>query len=172
MSAPVVRRTWAPRGQTPILRRVGRYHTKVSIIGAICGKPGKPESVRAYFRLHPGRNLDGASCREFLRQLLGNVKGPVIVVWDRLNAHRGAKVKAFAAKQNGHLTLRYFPPYAPELNPIETAWAYLKAKILANHAPADEDELFRSATSGICRTRRSRQLLCSFIRHSGLSFFD
>jgi transposase len=172
MSAPVVCRTWAPRGQTPILKRVGRHHTKVSVIGAICAKPGRRKSARVYFRIHRGRNLDGVGCREFLRQLLGNIKGPVIVVWDRLNAHRSKKVKAFVAKQQGRLLLRYFPAYAPELNPIETAWGYLKGKVLANHAPANADELFHAAKRGLCKTRSSRQVVCSFIEHSGLSFFD
>ena len=172
--APVTRRTWAPSGRTPILKQVGRSHTKVSIIGAICARPGKKNKKRVcgYFRLYPKENINAAKCREFLRQLLGNVRGPLIVVWDRLNAHRSVKVQKFVQSTNGRLQLEYFPPYAPDLNPIEYGWAHLKGHVLVNQAPADADELIRNAKSGICQTRRSKNVLAGCIEHSPLVLFD
>jgi len=172
--APVVRRTWAPRGKTPVLKQVGRSHTKVSVIGAICARPGKhgKSRVKGYFRLYPKQNIDAARCREFLRQLLNNVHGPVIVVWDRLNAHRSLKVKKFVESTNGRLTLEYFPPYAPELNPIEYGWAHLKGHVLANCAPKNAEELFASAKKGICTTRRRKDVLSGCIDHAPIHFFD
>lgn len=174
MMAPVTRRTWAPSGKTPVLKQVGRSHTKVSVIGAICARPGKRAKARAkgYFRLYPKENINAAKCREFLRQLLGNVRGPLIVVWDRLNAHRSVKVRKFVESTNGRLILEYLPAYAPELNPIEYGWAYLKGHALANHAPKDEAELFSAAKNGICKTRRRKDVLMACIDHAGLSFFD
>ena len=174
LMAPVTRRTWAPSGKTPVLRQVGRSHTKVSVIGAICARPGRGAKtrVRAYFRLYLQKNIDAAKCREFLRQLLGNIHGPLIVVWDRLNAHRSVKVRKFVESMNGRLQLEYFPPYAPELNPIEYGWAYLKGHVLANHAPKDSDDLFTSAKRGICKTRRRKDVLRGCIDHAKLYFFD
>lgn len=172
--APVTRRTWAPTGRTPILRQVGRSHTKVSAIGAICARPGRREQARAkgFFRLYPLQNIDAAKCREFLRQLLGNVKGPIIVVWDRLNAHRSVKVRKFVESTHGRLTLEYFPAYSPELNPIEYGWAHLKGHVLANHAPKNADELFAATKRGLCTTRRSGRVLLGCIDHAAISFFD
>ena len=174
LMAPVTRRTWAPCGKTPVLKQVGRSHTKVSVIGAICARPGKrtQAKVKGYFRLYPKQNIDAAKCREFLRQLLGNVRGPLIVVWDRLNAHRSVKVRKFAEGTHGRLTLEYFPPYAPELNPIEYGWAHLKGHVLANHAPKDAQELFTSAKKGICKTRRREDVLIGCIDHAQISLFD
>lgn len=174
LMAPVTRRTWAPTGKTPILRQVGRSHTKVSVIGAICARPGRRDQakVKAFFRLYPKQNIDAARCREFLRQLLGNINGPVIVVWDRLNAHRSVKVRKFVESTNGKLSLEYFPAYAPELNPIEYGWGYLKGRVLANHAPKDADELLKATKQGICLTRRRRSVLLGCIAHAPISFFD
>lgn len=172
--APVTRRTWAPTGKTPIIRQAGRSRTKVSVIGALCARPGRRQDVRAkgFFRLYPKQNIDAAKCREFLRQLAGNVRGPIIVVWDRLNAHRSVKVRKFVENTNGRISLEYFPPYAPELNPIEHAWAHLKGHVLVNRAPKTAEELFASAKSGICTTRRNRNVLLGCIEHAAISFFD
>jgi transposase len=174
LMAPTVQRTWAPRGETPILRQRGRSHTKVSIIGAILARPGRRgrANPRTYFRIYRKQNFDAARCREFLRQLLGNSRRPVIVVWDRLNAHRSVKVKKFVAGTNGRLSLYYFPPYAPDLNPMEFGWGHLKGRSLANVIPLDEEELFRAAKRGLCATRSSKERLLGFIDHAGIKFFD
>lgn len=171
--SPTVRRSWAPCGRTPILNRRGRSHTKVSAIGAICARPGRRNhrTARVYFRLQAQKNFNAEGCREFLRQLLLNIKGPLIVVWDRLLAHRSKKVKTFAKKQS-RLQIYHFPSYAPELNPIEYGWSHLKWHVLANATPKDTQELFAMAKTGICQTRNSRERICSFIQHSGLPFFE
>ena len=174
LMSPVTRRTWAPAGKTPILRQVGRSHTKVSVIGAICARPGRRSraNARGFFRLYPKKNIDAAKCREFLRQLMGNLKGPIIVVWDRLNAHRSVKVRKYVESTHGRLTLEYFPAYSPELNPIEYGWAHLKGHVLVNHAPKNADELFTATKRGICKTRRRRDVLLGCIEHAPISFFD
>jgi hypothetical protein len=86
-----------------MLRQAGRSRTKVSAIRTLCARPGRRLAV------HPKQNIDAARCREFLRQPAGNVKGPIIVVRDRLNAHRSAKVRKCIASTNGRVTLGYFP---------------------------------------------------------------
>jgi len=174
MMAPVVRRTWSLRGRTPVLRQRGRFHGKVTVLGAICAKPGprrRHAQPRLYFRMLKEKNANAQSCVSFLRQLAGNIRGPIFVVWDRLGAHKSRAVMRFVAR-NPRIQLFNFPSYAPELNPIEYAWGYLKTNPLANHAPTELPQLFMAAKNGVCRTRRKRDLLTSFIEHSGLPFFD
>lgn len=123
-----------------------------------------------YFRLlPPDENLNSASCVAFLEQLLFNIRGPIIVVWDGLQAHRSKKVKQFVAK-HPRLELVPLPPYAPELNPSEYVWSHLKTNGLANFAPRTTDELHAKAKREVCRIRTSRGLLRSFLRHSPLKF--
>jgi putative transposase len=75
----------------------------------------------------------------FLRELLRHVRGEVIVVWDNGPIHKGPIIDAFCA-EFPRLHLEPFPPYAPELNPDEGVWSYLKGK-LANSRPDDIEEL-------------------------------
>jgi DDE superfamily endonuclease len=113
--APLVRRSWSPRGHTPVLTQRGRSRRKVSVIGALVISP-KRQRVRGYFRLHPDANLDGPLVRSFLRELLRTLRVPLELIWDRLNAHRGEPVKSFLQHERRRLHVHLLPPYAPELS--------------------------------------------------------
>jgi len=41
----------------------------------------------------------------------------------------------------GHILIAFLPPYAPDLNPVEDLWAWLKRDTLANYCPNDLAEL-------------------------------
>lgn len=172
--SPLVRRTWAPRRQTPILYQRTRSHKKVSAIAALCSRINgrKP---RLYFRLYENANFNTELCIAFIEQLKKNIQGHFFILWDRLNAHRSNKMKRYENKENRlkkRFRLYYFPPYAPDLNPIEYAWGHLKMNALANDASYEVDELNRKAKHGICEIRKEAKLLRSFIKHSHLPFFD
>ena len=167
MMAPLVRHSWAPSGQTPLLYQRTRSHQKVSIIGALAVSPTR-QRVRCYFRLHPNQNIVAPLIVAFLRQLARQLKGPMVVVWDRLQGHRGKAVQAFLQDHPDVRTV-LLPPYAPELNPIEYAWAYLKTNPLANFAPADVSELATAARGHARNLKRNQHVLRSLIQHSPLS---
>src|SRR5262249_38930218 len=94
---PLVRRTWAPRRETPILYRKGASHPKITVVGALTvSHKGKKPGM--YFRHHQGKNANASACVAFLEQLYLNTKGPLIVIWDRLRAHRSKKVLAWVDK--------------------------------------------------------------------------
>lgn len=137
--APLVRRTWARKGKTPILRQATRSHKKVSVVGALV-VPARRKRVRFYFGLHRNANITALRLVRFLRQLSRHVRGPVIIVWDRLNTHRARSVTAWL-RLHPRIETAFLPAYAPELNPIEPAWGYLKTNSLANWAPAHLNEL-------------------------------
>ena len=79
MMAPFMRRTWNPRGETPLLRHCGGTHRKVSAIGALCVAPDRSD-VRLYFRLHPNANINAERVVDFLRQLLAQVDEPMVLI--------------------------------------------------------------------------------------------
>lgn len=165
--APLVRRSWAPRGCTPVLVQRTRSHKKVSVIAALAVSPAR-DAVRLYFRLHPGRNIRTPELVEFLRVLYRHLQGPAIVVWDRLQAHRAKKVQSSLATLPG-LTTEFLPPYAPELNPLEYLWSFLKFGPLANLALFEVDEIATTARNHAKAVQRSEKLLRSFLAHSPLS---
>ena len=88
-------------------------------------------------------------------------------MWDRLNVHRSAATRL--RRRNRSIHPVFLPPYAPELNPVEVFWAYLKMNPLANHAPLDVDELGRRAKRHTREIARDQILLRSFLQATPLS---
>jgi len=166
LMAPLVRRTWAPRGQTPLLHQRTRSHRKVSVIGALTVSPRR-DRVRCYFRLHPDTNINGDLLVCFLRQLVKQLDAPILLIWDRLKAHRG---RAMTGYLHAAPTVRavLLPAYAPELNPIEYLWGYAKTNPLANCAPLDLATLTANTRKAARFLQCNQPLLRSFLQHSPL----
>lgn len=169
MLRPLVRRSWAPRGVTPIVRCWDR-RDRLSVIGAIIVPPSRERHhLSAVFRIHT-KNIQTPEATEFLRVLDRYVRGPKIVVQDRLNVHRAA-VKRWLAGRSGdapRVMVEWLPSYAPELNPAEQLWNNGKRADLANLAPADRDDLRGHIRRSLTRQRCSPNLLASAFDHAGL----
>lgn len=91
-SDPLVRRTWAPKGRTPVLTCFGRHRDKVSTIAAITVAPHR-RRVGLYWQTDPSHYIDAAGVVAFLRDLLGRLRGKVIVIWDGGSNHKGPLVR-------------------------------------------------------------------------------
>jgi transposase len=122
-----------------------------------------------YFRLYPGA-ISKFEVIDFLQALVRQIERPLLIVWDRLPAHRSALVQQFIALSEGHIVAEYLPPYAPELNPVEYIWAYWKQHELPNVCPKDYMELSRSARQALRRMRPKRRLIAAFWKQSSLPF--
>ncbi len=163
---PVVRRTWAPVGQTPVLRHRARHLKKISCIGALTLSPRRRQPG-LYLHLHEGRSITQDLVVEFLRDLLRHLRGEVTVIWDNLSQHRGRLVRDYVASRD-RVRLAYLPPYAPELNPIEQVWANVKSRRLANHGADGLEELTDLVVRETTQVRANHDLLRGFVRASGL----
>jgi DDE superfamily endonuclease len=169
---PPVRRTWAPRGKTPVLRHPYRRGKQLSMCGLVAYRPGQDdrEEPAAWMGFDL---LEGAyDTRQCIRVLdgLGYQLGhqPVTVIWDNLGAHHAGDLVDWVATQPW-LELAYLPAYAPELDPVEGLWANLKGCELANRCCADRAELLATAQVGSIRVRRDPELLRSFLAGTGLT---
>jgi transposase len=162
---PTVRRTWAPRGHTPVIHE--HFNWKhLSAAGAVVWRPGQPET-RLFLSLRPGA-YDKFSLVDYLRNLRRHLRGSVVLLWDGLPAHRSLVVKDYVTANAHWLTLEFFPGYAPELNPVEGLWADLKGHASANYAPEGLGELqqhLKGATRGL---RRKDHRGLNYIKHTGL----
>ena len=163
---PLVRRTWAPRGQTPVLRQRTNSYRKVSAIAVLVVSPRR-DRVRLLFRLHPDANINGASVLSFLQYLGRHVRGPIRLLWDRFQAHRARIVQSYIARKKTWRS-EFLPPYAPELNPTENVWNYLKTNSMANEAIFDLDMLTTAARRHGRALQRRERLLRSFLKHTSL----
>lgn len=165
---PVLRRTWGWRGCTPTIAVRARSHEKVSGIGALLVSPRR-RRLRLALALHPKANIRGPQVLRFLRHLNRHVTGPVVLLWDRGRPHKHGDVcQWLAAHPRWHVV--WFPPYAPELNPVEQLWSYLKYGRLANFTPDDVSEIRDEVRTEVTRLRRRPTLFRSFFRHSRLPF--
>lgn len=136
---PLVRRTWAPRGRTPVLESWGRHRDKVSVIGAVSLSP-VTRRPGLYFATDPKNFFSADRVVAFLRDLLRHLRGKVIVVWDGGTNHQGEAIRALL-RRNRRLRLERLPAYSPHLNPVEAVWSWLKYAKLANFVPDDVQEL-------------------------------
>ena len=162
---PSIRRTWAPRGQTPVLRLPFNWK-RLSAIGALSTTPGG-RKVRLFLSLLGG-NVTSEVVIRFLRNLRRHIRGKVVLLWDRLPAHRSKCTQQFIETQYHWLTVEFLPAYAPELNPVEWVWAYLSATDLANYSADSLDDLAHQVKRGARRLRRKHEQGKRFLKKSGL----
>lgn len=161
----VIRRTWAPRGQTPVVRSKLRSWKRASAIGALAYQPSGQAKV--LLRIHDGE-IRAPQVLAFLRHLLRHIPGRVAVLWDGLQAHRSKLVVEWSKRQR-RLTLIRLPAYAPELNPVEGLWSWIKSTCLANVAEDTLAPVKRRVRNGARRVRRRPAVLWGFLDKAELS---
>ena len=167
MLAPLRRRTWAPRGCTPIIK-ISEPHGRISVIGAITISPQR-RHFSFYFQLSADNiNLRGDSVMKFIEKVRNKVRGPITLLWDQIPIHRAKPVMDYFARHR-RLVVEAFPPYAPELNPVDNVWSYVKYNRLPNYTPRNLHELRQRITAEFYRLQNRPDLLRSFFRHTGLS---
>jgi len=152
-------RTWAPRGQTPVLQ----YHFNWKVLSAAAGITW----WNFYFRLYR-ETIRAPQVVDFLAHLLRHLPGRLLVIWDRSKTHRSDLVGEFVAGQRGRLALDYLPAYAPELNPVEYIWGYWKHHELPNFCPHDFTQLSLAARRALARMRRRPALVMAFWEQANL----
>jgi putative transposase len=111
----------------------------VSVIGALSLSP-VTRRLGLYFTTDPKEFFNAERVVRFLRDLLRHLRGKVIVVWDGGTNHKGPAIREFLSR-NRRLWLERLPPYAPDLNPVEAVWSWLKYGKLSNFVPDDVHEL-------------------------------
>jgi transposase len=158
---PSVVRTYAPVGQTPVLREwCTRDH--LSAISAV-----SPEG-KLYFHSQD-RAINSADVVAFLEHLLREVPGRMVLIWDGAPIHRSHAIMEFLAHGAAQrLHLERLPAYAPELNPDEGLWQQLKGVELRNVCCFHLAQLRRELRDAVTRVRRKPRLIHGFFRGAKL----
>lgn len=159
-TSPNVRRSWATEGSRPVLRTKG-HREKVSVIS------GVTLEGELYFECHR-YDLSGTEVIWFLEQLLEEIPGRVVVVWDNIGIHRSAEVATFLWLNRRRMATRRIPPYAPELNPDEAIWDVIKNDRLANYCPTSLDELELTVTAELKALKADPERVWIAIRQTEL----
>ncbi len=164
MLQPVVRRTWAPRGQTPIHYSWDR-RDRLSTISAITVSPER-RRLGLYFDICD-HNIVTDDFETFVETVLRRLRRPIILVMDRWQVHRAGALRLLQRFPK-RVEIEWLPAYAPDLNPVEQIWNRTKYTDLANYIPNDILSLGREVARSIRYTRSQHALLRSFFRHCGL----
>ena len=157
---PAVVRTWAPRGETPQLR-VYLTRDHLSVIS------GLTEGGRLLLQVRR-HAFQAPDVVRFLKHLLRHIPGKLLVIWDGAPIHRAQPIRDFlAAGGAARLYLEQLPAYAPELNPDEGIWGYLKHVELRNVSCDDLPELRQELRRAVARLRHKKAVLQGCIAEVG-----
>ena len=165
--AALVRRSWAPKGQPPLLRHKAGHRQKVSVAAALWLTPARDRLglftqtlVNGYFN-----NVRSAA---FLGDLLGRLGGPVVIVGDGGTMPKGDPIHEAVAKSAGRLMLEPLVAYGSELMPVEQLWTWLKYDRLPNFAPYNVHELDAAARAELAVIAGDQERLKNFFHASKL----
>jgi transposase len=162
-----VRATWAPKGETPVLRHHFNW-SRLSMSAALVYRADGTEAA-LLFQLKEG-SYNTESLIEFLEEFhLHFVGEKVTLIWDGLPSHTSKAMKAWIATQRSWLIVERLPSYAPELNPVELVWGNVKNSELANLCPDTIGEAEVVADAALERVGNNQQLCFNFLEHTGLS---
>jgi transposase len=162
------RRTWGPQGQPPVVL-YNYKHDRISALAVLTVSPAR-HRVSIYVSAQE-ENFKAIHVGPILRSLLRHVPGPIILLWDQGQIHKGPLIRQVLL-DNPRLQTDFFPKYAPELNPVEQIWHDFKSNT-ANSLPQDTQDIRVSIHANTYRVRRSQDRLRAFILASELpSPFD
>ena len=150
---PARKRTWAPKGHTPVLE----FNFNWKRISAIAGV----SFYELWFALHEG-TIRAPQVIEFIQQLRARIGKKLLLVWDGLSAHGSRAVRAFLEGLGEAVRVERLPAYAPELNPVEFLWGYLKNHPLANLTPDSLWKLSKAARNALFKTQKQPSIIAAF----------
>ncbi|MDH3210247.1 MAG: IS630 family transposase [Burkholderiaceae bacterium] len=149
--------TWAPVGQTPIVKATGARFG-FNMLSAV--------NAQGHFRFMTVEGTVTASVfRDFLKRLITGVERKVFLIVDGHPTHKAKLVKQFLADNKDRIELFFLPPYSPELNPDELVWNNVKARV-AKMAVMTKEEMKVAADSALRRIQKLPELVANFFRTS------
>ncbi len=157
-------KTWAPRGQTPVIERPGQRQS-ISAASAVSAKGA------FWFTTYQG-GLTGELFVELLKKMMCRRKKPVRLVVDGLPAHKKAIVKEYVTSTGGKLTLHFLPGYAPDLNPDELVWSHAKRTGVARSPLKAGEKLQCRVDAQLENIANDRTLVKSLFCHPSVFYID
>lgn len=157
---PMVVRTYAPVGNTPILHEhLTRDHLSAMSGVTLDGK---------LYMLEQDRAFKGSDVVRFLKHLMRQIEGKLLVIWDGSPIHRSRAVKEFLADgASSRVWLEQLPGYAPDLNPDEGIWKHLKCVEMKNLCCQSLSELRVELRRAKERLRHKKDVILGCIRQPG-----
>jgi len=155
-------RTWGLKGQTPTVKTSGQRQG-INAISAVSNRGGFWYQVYTQ-RFNADVFIDG------LKDLMGNRRKPVFIITDGHPVHKSKKVREFVASMKGRLSIFILPPYAPDLNPDELVWNYIRQTGTARMPLKKNESLMDRTFIDLELIAQDKALVKSFFRNASVSF--
>lgn len=153
--------TWGERGKRPTVMASGSRR-RINAISAISPRG------RLWFRCYEGY-LTASLYTEFLDDLMRDVRGKIVIVHDKHPAHTAAATQRYLMGRANRISTHFLPSYAPDLNPDEHVWSYLKGTFKS--APLEKgDNLHARVEASLDVIASDRDLVQSFFDHPAVSY--
>ena len=157
-------KTWAPKGKTPVIKRPGQRQS-ISAASAVNAKGG------FWFATYQGA-LNAELFIELLKRMMKGRKSPVHLVVDGLPAHKKLNVRQYVESTNGKLTMHVLPGYAPDLNPDELVWSYVKRTGVARNPLRAGEKLEIRIDEQLRQVQKDRRLVRSFFGTPSVAYIS
>jgi transposase len=161
-SEPRLGRTYGLKGETPVVPTTGQRQ-KVNVISAV-------NAQGAFWCQVYTDRLNGLLFVQFLREFVGSQPGKVYLVVDGHPAHKAKLVKDLIQELNGKLELHFLPPYAPDLNPDEFVWSYMKTNGLSKKPLRKNESLKERVHGDLAVIKGNRKLVRSFFGADSVAY--
>lgn len=153
--------TWGQRGITPVIKATGARYS-MNMLSAV--------NAMGHFRfMIVDGSVNASVFREFLRRLIEGMDRKIFLIVDGHPAHKAKLVQSFVAENADRIELFFLPPYAPELNPDELAWAHLKARI-SKTCTQTKEELKKVIKRMMHRLQKLPNIVASFFEAANCEY--
>ena len=154
--------TWAPIGETPIIKTTGARFS-INLISAI--------SAKGYMRFMTiNGTMNSSVFIEFLRRLIYKSPNPIFFIVDGHPVHRSKKVREYVASTKGMLSLFFLPPYSPELNPDELVWSYLKYHKMGKKNIKNKESMKKNVLACLKSLQRIPKKIINFFKETNVKY--
>lgn len=153
--------TWGVKGETPVAE-VSGTRRRANVISAVSARG------RLWFRSYRG-TLNARGFIAFMKALLHDLTKPIDLILDRHPAHGSAAARRFVHQNRAKLRLHFLPGYAPNLNPDEHVWSYLKGMFRRDPVQLQAD-FAKAVSSSMRKIQNDPKLVRSFFDHPEVQY--
>jgi transposase len=163
-SDPVLGRTYGLKGHTPVVTTSGQRQS-LNVISAVNAR-GEFWAVT-----YTGK-LNAESFVVFLQNFMSSQSGKIFLVVDGHPAHKANAVKSYIQSLKGRLELHFLPPYAPDLNPDEFVWSYMKNNGVSKKPLKKNESLQSRIDQDLNGIKGNRKLVQSFFQAKSVAYVN
>jgi transposase len=161
-SDPPLGRTYGLKGHTPVVTSSGQRQS-INVISAV-------KAGGAFWAATYTGKLNAESFLEFLKDFMKSQRRKVLLVVDGHPAHKANLIQQYVAKLAGRLELHLLPPYAPDLNPDELVWNYMKGSGVSKKPLKQNESLRERVEQDLTSLYQNRELVASFFLAESVAY--